>query len=84
MKNGSKRWNFEFWGVESGKKFLLRVSRSLNFFWFSVEVSEQSDQVARKPDFLLRTGNNEPKTEGWELGRLTLSLKWLSMLQTYL
>jgi len=26
-----------------------------------VEVLEQSDQVARKPDFLLRTGNNDPK-----------------------
>jgi len=33
----------------------------LNFFWFSVRVLEQSDQVARKPDFWLRTGNNDPK-----------------------
>jgi len=61
MKNGSKRWNFGFWGAESGKKFLLRESWSLNFFGFSGEVSEQSDQVARKPAFLLRTGNNDPK-----------------------
>jgi len=58
--------------------------RSLNFFWFSGEVSEQSDQVARKPDFWLRTSNNDPKTEGWELEILILSLKWLSMLQTSL
>jgi len=27
-------------------------------FW---EVSEQSDYVARKPNFLLRTTNNDPK-----------------------
>ena len=32
----------------------------LEFFWFFGEVSEQSDQVARKPDILL-TGNNDPK-----------------------
>jgi len=42
------------------------------------------DQVARKPDFWLRTCNNDSNTEGWELGRLILSLKWLSMLQTCL
>jgi hypothetical protein len=84
MKNGSKRWNFGFWGAESRKKSLLREAWSLNFFWFSGEVSEQSDQVARKPDFWLRTGNNDSKTEGWELGRLILYLKWLSMLQTCL
>jgi len=29
--------------------------------WFYGEVSEQSDQVARKPDFWLRTVNNDPK-----------------------
>ena len=33
----------------------------LDFFWFYGEVSEQSDQVAWKPDFLLRIGNNDPK-----------------------
>jgi len=31
------------------------------FFWISVKVSEQSDQVARKPDFCLRPANNDPK-----------------------
>jgi len=71
----------KFWilRAESHKKSLLRESRSLNFFWFSGEVSEQSDQVVRKPDFLLRTGNNDSKTEEWELGRWILSLndyKW--------
>jgi len=50
-----------FGGAESRKKSLLRESWSLNFFWFFGEVSEQSKQVARKPDFWLRTGNNDPK-----------------------
>jgi len=31
------------------------------FFWFFGDVSKQSDQVSRKPDFWLRTGNNDPK-----------------------
>ena len=53
MKNGSERLK--------SKKSLLGESWSLNFFWFFGEVSEQSDQVARKPDFWLRTGNNDPK-----------------------
>jgi len=37
--------------AESRKKSLLRESWSLNFFLIFWEVSEQSDQVARKPDF---------------------------------
>jgi len=31
------------------------------FLWFSGKVSEQSDQVAWKLDFWLRTTNNNPK-----------------------
>jgi len=31
------------------------------FLWFFGKVSEQSDQVAWKPDFRLRTANNDPK-----------------------
>jgi len=34
IKNESKRWNFEFWGAESCKKFLLRESWSLFFYDF--------------------------------------------------
>jgi len=52
MKNGFKRWNFGLWGADHGPWI---------FFWFFGKVSEQSDQVAQKPDFLLRTGNNDPK-----------------------
>jgi len=59
MENGSKWWNFGFWGAESRKKS-LQVARKPNF-WFSGEVSEQSDQVAQNSDFWLRTGNNDPK-----------------------
>jgi len=34
----------------------------LDFFsWFFSEVSKQSDQVSQKPDFLLRTTNNDSK-----------------------
>jgi len=61
MKNGSKQWNFGFWGAESHNKSLLRESWSLNFFWFFGEVSELSDQVPQKPNFWLRTCNNDPK-----------------------
>jgi hypothetical protein len=46
-----KKWKI---GLNDEKWFL-------NFFWFFGEVSEQSDQVARKPNFWLRTGNNDPK-----------------------
>jgi len=33
------------------------------FFWFSMKVSEQSDQVAQKPDFRLGKVNNNLKQE---------------------
>jgi len=58
------------------KNTVLLKNKTIFFFWFFGEVSEQSDQVAWKPDFLLKTGNNDPKTEEWELGRLILFLKW--------
>jgi len=61
IKNGSKQWNFGFWEAGSRKKFLLRVSWSLIFSWFSGEVLEQSDQVVWKPNFWLTTVNNDPK-----------------------
>jgi len=65
-KNGSKRWNFGFWGAGCRKKSLLRESWSLIFF--SGEVSEQSNQVAWNPDFWLKTTNNDPKQkdDSWE------------------
>jgi len=52
---------FWIWGAESRQKSLLGEWWFLNFFWFFGEVSKQSDQVAWKPDFWLRTGNNELK-----------------------
>jgi len=58
MKNWSKRWNFRFWGAESCKKSLLRGHDP----WIFSDFSEKfSDQVARKPDFWLRTCNNDLK-----------------------
>ena len=33
----------------------------ISFFWFSGKVSEQSDQVAWKPNFWLKTCNSDSK-----------------------
>lgn len=61
-KNRSKRWNFRYWGVKSYKKFLVRESCSFFLsFWFSQQVSEQSDQEGRKLDSRLSCNANQNK-----------------------
>jgi len=59
LKMGLNDWILDFEGAKS-----IRESCSLILFFFlrfSGKVSEQYDQVARKPGFCLRIANNDLK-----------------------
>ena len=51
----------DFEGRNPVRSFSYGSLEPLFFLWFSEKVSEQSDQVPQKPNFWLRTCNNDPK-----------------------
>jgi len=60
-KKFQKKWKIGLNDIILDFEGQYPVISPLIFSWFFEEVSEQSDQVARKPDFWLRSANNDSK-----------------------